>query len=145
MAALQDRALTQGSSQRDSREIDAYDREADAQTADGDGERDDFDNYAADERDDDGDDAADDAPRYAPRYADAAPERTYSRSGGYGSGSYVNYGPAADRGNYNAPYGNLPDAYRPGAYWVDAEGPPARPHMVRGPDGHWYLLLYFGH
>jgi hypothetical protein len=135
--APQDRVLTQGLPQRDARiallprgnadsprdaeqlparashEIDAYDREADAQVADDVSERDDFDSDATDEDSND----ADDAPRYVPRYAEAQPARAY---------------------------GNVPDAFKPGAYWVHAYGSPARPRMVFGPDGHWYLLLYSG-
>jgi hypothetical protein len=101
--------------QRVSHEFGAYDRLADAQMADYAGERDDFVSDAADERDDAVDDG-DDAPRYVPRFAEATPPRAY---------------------------GNLPDAYKPGAYWVDANEPPVRPRMVRGPGG-WYLLLQFG-
>ena len=74
------------------------------------------DEFASDAADE-RDDAGDDAPRYAPRYADATPPRAY---------------------------GNLPDAYKPGAYWVDANEAPVRPRMVRGPGGYWYLLLQFG-
>ena len=74
------------------------------------------DEFASDAADE-RDDAGDDAPRYAPRYADATPPRAY---------------------------GNVPDAYKPGAYWVDANEAPVRPRMVRGPNGYWYLLLQFG-
>ena len=178
MAAPRDRVLTQASPQRvaevaappranadrprlaeqlparEPREIDADDGETDARIADG--ERDDIDNDAADERDGAGDDAPRYEPRYAPRYAEAQPPRAYGRSNGYsngynngydngyGNGPYANDSPGAYRDTDDAPYGNVPDAYKPHAYWVNAYEPPARPRMVRGPYGRWYLLMHFG-
>jgi hypothetical protein len=117
---------------RDSDERDAYDRDADTQDADSRNadERDDFDRDGTEARDDDSADNG--AP---PRYADAAPPRTTNRGddgaddntddnsgerGGYGA----NDAPGADA--YNAPYDG---------------GSSAHPRMVRGRDGHWYLLL----
>jgi hypothetical protein len=123
--------LAQASPPRDADDIDADDRQTDARFADDAdnrqtdarfaddaGERDDFASDLTEARDD----AEDDAPRYAPRYAEAQPARAYDRSG----------------------YGNVPDAYRPNAYWVDAGDAPPGPRLVRGRDGHWYLLLYSG-
>jgi len=61
------------------------------------------------------DDAGNDAFRYVPRYTEAAPARAYDR----GDDSYADDPPYADE-------------------------PPADPRMVRGRDGHWYLLLHDG-
>ena len=139
---------------REPGEFDADDGETDARIADG--ERDDIDGDAADERDGAGDDAPRYEPRYAPRYAEAQPPRAYGRSNGYsngynngydngyGNGPYANDSPGAYRDTDDAPYGNVPDAYKPHAYWVNAYEPPARPRMVRGPYGRWYLLMHFG-
>lgn len=127
---------------RDTYERDAYNRDADARDAY---------NRDADERD--GADAGNDAPRYAPRYAEAPPPRTYDRDdNGYGDNAGDNSGngegtdndPDADtasayRDGYSAPY-----AYRPYAYGRQAYEPPARPRLVRGPYGRWYLLPPYG-
>ena len=80
------------------------------------------DNRDADERNDfdrdrteTRDDAGNDASRYVPRYSEALPARDYDR----GDDSYADDPPYADE-------------------------LPAGPRMVRGRDGHWYLLHYDG-
>jgi hypothetical protein len=109
-----DRALLRASP-RDSDERQAYNRHADIREAD---------NRDANERNDfdrdrsearDDADAGYEAPRYVPRYTEAAPARTYDR----GDDRYADDPPTADE-------------------------PPAGPRMVRGRDGHWYLLHYEG-
>ena len=99
------------------------------------------------------------APRYVPRYADMASARAYDRgddgygddardnSGGrdgYDNGPIENDAPGAYRYAYNVPRAYVPYAYRPHAYWVHSYGPPARPRLVRGPYGRWYLLPPYG-
>ena len=104
---------------------------------------------------------ADAAPRYVPRYSDAAPQqpRAYDRGnddydddasdnsdnrGGADNGPIENDDRSAYRYAYNAPHAYVPYAYRPHAYWVHSYGPPARPRLVRGPYGRWYLLPPYG-
>ena len=145
---------------RDSSERDTYNRDADTQDADDrdtdnrdTDERDDFDRYGTEARDDA--DVGDDVPRYA----DAASARAYDRgddgygddardnSGGrdgYDNGPIENDAPGAYRYAYNVPRAYVPYAYRPHAYWVHSYGPPARPRLVRGPYGRWYLLPPYG-
>jgi hypothetical protein len=47
------------------------------------------------------------------------------------------------------PYDPIPNAYKPGAYWVDQAreteryAPPQRERapLVQGPDGRWYVVI----
>jgi hypothetical protein len=161
LASRPDRALPPVSQQREPYERDAYNRDADTRYADnryGD-ERNEFGRDGTEARDDA--DAGNYAPRYTPRYADAPPPRFYNRGDeGYGdnAGDNSGYRDGADNGPtannagadaYNAPYAYRPYAYRPYAYRPYAYrpyayGPPARPRLVRGPYGRWYLLLPYG-
>ncbi len=81
-----------------------------------------------------------DADMAAPRYAHATPQRSraYDRhDDSYDDGYDESYGSAADE-ERAGPGDNVPNAYKPGAYWVNRREP--SPRMVRGPDGRWYLL-----
>jgi len=113
---------------RDSSERDAYDRDADTREADN-------------------RDADNDAPRYSPRYADVASARAYDRGDdGYDDGYSDNAGGnSGDRiGHDNGPAANNAGFYRDTDNVSYADEPPARPRMILGRDGHWYLLLYYG-
>ena len=119
----------------DAYERDAYNRDADIRDAD---ERDDFDRDGTEARGNA--DAGYDA---SPRYADVASARAYDRGDdSHGDNAGDNSG---DHDGYdNGPAANNAGVYRDADNVSYADEPPARPRMVLGRDGHWYLLLYYG-
>ncbi len=116
-------------------------------------ERDDFDRDGTETR---SESAADDgAPAFVPRYANTEPPSSADdrRDENYADNTAgdSDYRDSYSRGNdapddyydaNNAPSAYVPYAYRPGATWVRDYGPP--PRLVRGPDGHWYVLTPYG-
>lgn len=55
----------------------------------------------------------------------------------------------SESGDEDMPYDPIPNAYKPGAYWVDqareteryAPPPRGRQPLVQGPDGRWYVVI----